>query len=192
MRTSPRRAILLVLSVLGPTLIVIAAWRGTTNAAPVHAAPPAPEPASSSSSSPQADAFSLSMVMPRPNGDAHLVSNPEGIFTFSLSGNSKGRLDSRKKTLLWIRPVKPAGEGYYLQRPPFGGISLQPDASWQGTAQVGSRAYPPQAGHIFDVRITMLEAAAANDLLNAPGVVVRPQPTGDNLATATNVRVVLQ
>lgn len=136
----------------------------------------------------------LFMVSPRSQSEVRCLPTSDGLYTFTVVGGSSAGINMKNTTLLlWVRPVTPSGDGWYLQRPPIGGVGdvEQNDGSWRGTGQIGNRLYPPRAGDIFDVRVTAVDPKEADSLLKAQQT-FHPQPRGRTIGSATNLRVVLQ
>jgi hypothetical protein len=131
------------------------------------------------------------IVSPKSNGEVQCLSTTDGLYTFTVVGGSRSPLKPNTTLLLWVRPVSPPGDGWYLQRPPVGGIGSVEADGWEGTGQIGDRRYPPHNGDRFELRITALESRAAEALLN-DRIVFRTQPIGRAVAAATNLKVARQ
>jgi len=137
---------------------------------------------------------SVSLVTPTSGEEVRCIRYGDGIYRFSASGTST-ELSGRLRLLLWVKPVRPSSEtpGWYLQRPPINGISkIKPDGSWEGIGQIGNIQWPPHAGDVFDVAVTVVDVESANQLLVEPGVVVRIDLPGIASDVASGIRVKLK
>lgn len=116
---------------------------------------------------------SVSLFRPKSRERVHCIRYADGVYRFSVVGTASG-LPDKSRLLLWVRPVRPPSEtpGWYLQRPPVNGIGeVKTDGSWQGIAQIGNVQWPPRAGDVLDLAVTLVDAETANRLLAEPGVV---------------------
>jgi hypothetical protein len=118
---------------------------------------------------------------------------PEGIYKCPVKGTSKSPSQETFQLLLWVRPVRPAGDGWYLQRGAINGIrSVGSDGKWEGIAQVGNLEYPPHEGDLIEIAVSVAASEEARRLLGSVGVVVRGTVSGKASATAKNVTVHLE
>jgi hypothetical protein len=167
------------------TLLSVFSLRCTDSAVRAEAAQTASRSSVSQSSASLPDQW---IVSPKSNSEVQCLSTPDGLYTFTVVGGSRSPIKPNTTLLLWVRPVSPPGDGWYLQRPPVGGIANVETDGWEGTGQIGDRRYPPHNGDRFDLRATAVDSKAAEVLLN-DRMVFRPQPVGTAVAAATNLKV---
>ncbi len=135
----------------------------------------------------------LSVFKPKPREKIDLQQGPDGLYRFEIRGTSRGLAAGDGRLLLWVRPVRPPADGWYLQRGPLNGIgNVEPDGSWRGTAQIGNLQWPPHSGNVLDIAVSVVDGKTADDLLGATGVVVRGQPVGDTVATVEGIILALK
>lgn len=147
---------------------------------------------------------SVSILEPKSGGYVQCSHSSDGTYHFSVKGTSTKVYDNDKVALLlWVRPVMPPSEtpGFYLQRKPINGITrIEENGHWEGIGQIGNVVYPPHAGDILDVAMTVVDKATAARLLgqtgavselNPRGVVTRVRLPGRGQAKAEGVRVKL-
>jgi hypothetical protein len=66
---------------------------------------------------------------------------------------------------------------------------IENDGNWNGTVQIGDAQYPANEGNQVDVAVSILDSDEAKRLLSELGVVVRDQPQGTKVRTASRVVV---
>ena len=133
----------------------------------------------------------LQLFEPKDRGILKCSRGVGGITRCSVSGIT-GDMLSGARLLLWLQPVDPPSEtpGWYLQRPPANGIKrIENDGTWNGTVQIGDAQYPANEGNQVDVGVGVLGSDEAKRLLSETGVVVRDQPQGTTVRTASRVVV---
>jgi hypothetical protein len=138
--------------------------------------------------------LSVSLFRPKSGEKAHCTRYADGVYRFSVVGTSTG-LTNGFRLLLWVRPVNPPSEtpGWYLQRLPVNGIEkVEPDGSWEGIAQIGNVQWPPHAGDVLDVAVTVVDVDRAKRLGGELGVVTRTVLPGIASDVASGVRVELK
>jgi hypothetical protein len=139
-------------------------------------------------------AASVSLFRPKSGEGAFCTRYGDGVYRFSVVGTSSG-LSDEFRLLLWVKPVNPPSDtpGWYLQRPPGNGIrEVKPDGSWEGIAQIGNVQWPPHAGDVLDVAVTVVNIDTAKKLEAEPGVVTRTGLPGVASDVANGVRVELK
>lgn len=149
----------------------------------VAIASPAPRPVAAS--------VFVKIAKPQSDDSLEVELYPDGIHRGAVLGSFSG-LSNEQHIFLWIRPVKPRSEtfGWYLQRPPGNGVNhLNADGTWEGIAQIGNRDFPPQAGDLIDIGVTMVNSKTADDLLSQRGMVTRDQPLGIVSDIVRNIKV---
>ena len=132
------------------------------------------------------------LLSPQSNATALFALAPDGGYNFHVAGTAN--VSDGQILLLWVKPMNPAAEpsGWFLQMPPRGVSTYNNETGvWNGAAQIGTAQYRPHQNDTFDVSVTVTNGNTATRLLNLPGVVIQPSPTGDVVDTATNVRVAL-
>ena len=132
----------------------------------------------------------LQLFEPKDRGMLKCSRGVGGITRCSVSGITGDKSGAR--LLLWLQPVDPPSEtpGWYLQRPPMNGIKrIENDGNWNGTVQIGDAQYPANEGNQVDVAVSILDSDEAKRLLSELGVVVRDQPQGTKVRTASRVVV---
>jgi hypothetical protein len=137
---------------------------------------------------------SVSLFQPKGGESVKCTRYPDGTYHFSALGTVSVLLPNQR-LLLWARPVKPPSEtpGWYLQRPPINGIhQINPDGSWEGTAQIGNAMWPPHTGDILDVAVTVVPENQVQQLFATPGVETRISLPGISSDIALGVRVDLR
>lgn len=137
---------------------------------------------------------SVSLFRPKSGEKVHCTRYADGVYRFSVVGTSTG-LTNGFRLLLWMRPVNPPSEtpGWYLQRLPVNGIEkVEPDGSWEGIAQIGNVQWPPHAGDVLDVAVTVVDVDRAKRLGGELGVVTCIVLPGIASDVASGVRVELK
>lgn len=136
---------------------------------------------------------SLSLHAPKSNSTVALARSADGVFRLTVTGAMRVTTPTGDfRVLLWVRPVSPPSDtpGWYLQRPPINGVSgIAGDGAWSGLAQVGNATYPPTTGGSVDVAASLTRPVEVSALFAESGIVTRPSPVGQVVATATNVRL---
>lgn len=146
-----------------------------------------------SAASPTSTELSVSLTSPRPNGTIECSRHSDGLYRCSVSGVARLGARDDVQLLLWMKPLRPAGDGWYLQRGKVNGIQgVARGGTWNALAQLGNAEWPPAEGHVVAVAVTIAPRADAMKLLSAEGVVVRSAPAGDHTDEATNVTVHLR
>jgi hypothetical protein len=185
------RAILLFALISTVLPIVACHQQADSPRAPIATATPQATSAEPSST-PQQTAYpaAIEVSIEQPASDARIACShgSDGGCHFEVQGKSTGVFDRNWRLLLWIRPVQPPGDGWYLQKPPLNGIdSVAADGTWQGTAQIGSLQWPAHEGDLIDIATTVENTAVAASLLDSSEIIVRPQPTGQARREASSV-----
>jgi len=136
------------------------------------------------------DPIRLRITTPPTRGNAKVSPNTDGTFGFAISGIAAG-LGPSQQILLWVRSVQPRSgtPGWYLQRPPENGIATSAKGKWQGRGQIGNAQWPPQAGHTFDIAITVVDRAVAEALFSTEAVVTKEVLPVGAQAKSLGVRV---
>jgi hypothetical protein len=165
-----------ILTAIGGIIIAIATLVGALSAAGIW---------------PTHTTQSVSLLSPNSNENVKLTMDSTGIGSFSIYGSSNGVLDSNSQLLLWIRPVNPPADGWYLQRGIYGVQSISSEGSWTGIAQLGGPQYPPHNGDTFDLAVTIADSGTISRLKEQKGVVVERSLFGKPLDEATNLKVEL-
>ena len=93
---------------------------------------------------------------------------PDGLYRCPISGKSQGVAPGVFQLLVWVNPVQPAGDGWYLQRGPSNGIrGIEKDGEWAGLIQVGSIQYPPHENDVIEIAVTVVKTEEARQLASA-------------------------
>ncbi|HEY6769183.1 MAG TPA: hypothetical protein VI386_30940 [Candidatus Sulfotelmatobacter sp.] len=132
----------------------------------------------------------VSFFEPKPGTTVAFVRSGDGLYRCSARGTSSG-FRTGFQLLLWLRPVEPPSDqfgAWYLQRS-GNGVSVEPDGTWAGIAQLGNSQYPPQDGYKIDLAISVADQATASTLLGQSGVVIRDHPIGLQSAVVSNLIV---
>lgn len=141
---------------------------------------------------PTPNPMSVSLFKPKSGETISLIHGPSGIYRLSAQGTSFG-LDDRYGLLLWVRPVNPPAEGWYLQTPPKNGVtSIDASGTWTGVAQIGNAQYSPHQGDTLDLAITITTKSDIDKLMAEQGEVVRNEPVGVKTAKASGIAVTLK
>ena len=136
---------------------------------------------------------SVSLTRPRSNSTIDCSRHSDGLYRCSVSGTAQLGAHDDVQLLLWMKPLRPAGDGWYLQRGKINGIqSIGRGGAWNALAQLGNAEWPPAEGHVVAVAVTIAPRADAVKLLSAEGVVVRSALTGMYTDEVTNVSVHLR
>lgn len=135
----------------------------------------------------------VSLFKPKSHDRCVFTMGSDGMFRCAVEGTVKDFSDPGLRLLLWLRPVNPPADGWYLQRPPLNGVStIEAGGRWHGVAQIGSVQWPPHERDVVDISVTIVDAKTAQNLLSQPGVVVRGQPVGIASDIASSVIVTLK
>lgn len=133
------------------------------------------------------------LVSPKSHGRIDCLRDSQGLYRCSVNGTSKGVAGTGFQLLLWLKPVQPSGDGWYLQRGKVNGIhSLERSGAWRGIAQIGNLEYPPHEKDIVDIEVTIVTTDEAQALMTARDVAVRGDPVGTVSDTAKDVKVHLR
>jgi hypothetical protein len=142
---------------------------------------------------PTPNPMTVSLFKPKSGETISLIHGPNGIYRLSAQGTSSGLVDDRYGLLLWLRPVNPPAEGWYLQTPPKNGVtSIDASGTWTGVAQIGNAQYPPHQGDTIDLAITITTKGDIDKLKAEQGEVVRNEPIGVKTAKASGIVVTLK
>jgi hypothetical protein len=141
----------------------------------------------------EAPAPAVALTAPVTRTHITCARDSQGLYRCPIKGTSQGVKGTHSRLLLWLKPVKPAADGWYLQRGSINGIAdgIEDDGGWRGTVQLGNTEYPPHEGDIVEVAVTIAPEDKAAQLFSEPGVVVRGDPGGTSSARATEVSVQL-
>ena len=135
----------------------------------------------------------VTLSSPKSHNRINCGRTPEGIYKCPVKGASKSLSQGNFQLLLWVRPVQPAGDGWYLQRGAMNGIhSIRSDGKWEGIAQIGNLEYPPHEGDRIEIAVSVAPSEEARRLLGSEGVVVRGTVSGKASDTAKDVTVHLE
>lgn len=138
------------------------------------------------------DSSRLTLDVPKTGAKVTTARGSDGLVRFTVRGSWRD-LPRSVRLLLWVRPTSPAGDGWYLQRPPVNGIGdVGPDGTWTGTAQVGSAQWPPRDGDEVEIAVTLIDKRDAATLFIEEGVVVRGRPMGTTLASESGIVIALR
>jgi hypothetical protein len=135
----------------------------------------------------------VTLSSPKSHNRINCGRTPEGIYKCPVKGASKSLSQGNFQLLLWVKPVRPTGDGWYLQRGTMNGIhSVGSDGKWEGIAQLGNLEYPPHEGDLIEIAVSVAASEETRRLLGAEGVVVRGTVSGKASDTAKNVTVHLE
>lgn len=134
----------------------------------------------------------LTLDAPKAGAKVAAARGSDGLVRFTVRGSAQD-VPRNVRLLLWVRPVRPAGDGWYLQRPPLNGIAdVDPGSAWAGTAQIGSAQWPPRNGDEVDIAVTAVDRRDAARLFTEEGVVLRRQPIGTTAAAASGIVIAVR
>jgi hypothetical protein len=137
--------------------------------------------------------LTVTLSSPKSHNRINCGRTPEGIYKCPVKGTSKSLSRGNFQLLLWVRPVRPAGDGWYLQKGVMNGIhSVGSDGNWEGIAQVGNLEYPPHEGDRIEIAVSVATSEEVRRLLGSEGVVVRGTVSGKATDTAKNVTMHLE
>ncbi len=124
---------------------------------------------------------------PRSASKVTLTRDGTGLWGFPVDVKAHG-LGRNVVLLLWVNPINPSGDGWYLQRGRNGlGAIGADDASWSGRAQVGNVEYPPRNGQEFEIAISVLDKREAERLVAQRDIVALREPRGSVVAKASRL-----
>jgi len=134
----------------------------------------------------------LQLFEPKDRGMLKCSKAVGGVARCGVAGVVGDMSPTGARLLLWVQPVSPPSEtpGWYLQRPPANGVKrIDANGAWTGAVQIGDAQYPAKEGDLVDVAVGTLSSEDANRLLGQTDVVVRDQPEGTKVQTASRVVV---
>jgi hypothetical protein len=105
---------------------------------------------------------SITVEITEPARSATCTNLPsEGTCLFPTTGRSKG-VTNRKDLSIYVLvyPVKPAGDGWYLQ---IRQATVRPDGTWSTVAGIGAPQYPAHKGDTFHIMALVVSKDAMID-----------------------------